>query len=129
MLCFPLLLAAYEVLSDEGQKQRYDAMRRGGSGSSGSGSGSFNFGQGTRARNFDFDFDELFKQFESDIWDDAFGGSKDAKRNHFHSHFSSHFESHSKHFQGGFDSGMGGDFFHVSYSVLTSTEVLPPTSN
>ena len=79
--------------------------------------------------NFDFDFDELFKQFESDIWDDAFGGSKDAKRNHFHSHFSSHFESHSKHFQGGFDSGMGGDFFHVSYSVLTSTEVLPPTSN
>jgi len=105
---FRKILEAYEVLSDESQKQRYDAMRRGGRGNSG---GSFNFGQGTRARNFDFDFDELFKQFESDIWDDHFGGSKEAKRQHFHSHFSSHFEAHSKHFQGGFDSGMG-DFFH-----------------
>jgi len=100
---FRKVLEAYEVLSDEDKKREYDAMRRGGGGSR-SGSNFNSFGRGTRARNFDFDFDELFKQFESDIWE-----QHEHQKEHFRSHFTSHFQQHSKH-AGGFDAA--GDMFH-----------------
>lgn len=115
---FRKLLEAYEVLSDETKKRDYDAMRRhrgrgGGTNNSGESFKWDSFGRGTRARNFDFDFSELFKQFESDIWDDHFGGNREAKEEHFESHFNSHFQAHhhSK-FHGSDSIDLGGDFFH-----------------
>jgi hypothetical protein len=46
-----------------------------------------------RSGNFHFNFDDLFKQFENDI----FGDMKGHFSNHFSSHFESHFNAHSQH--------------------------------
>ena len=105
------------MLSDETKKREYDAMRRRrGGNNSGESFKWDSFGRGTRARNFDFDFSELFKQFESDIWDDHFGGNREAKNQHFGSHFNAHFQAHhqAKFHDSDSSFDMGGDFFHVS---------------
>merc|ERR1712083_91109 len=72
------LAEAYEILSDEQKRRNYDGH--------GGHTGSFKFNEGTRANNFNFNFDDLFKQFEHDIFGDMKG--------HYASHFGSHFASH-----------------------------------
>jgi len=78
---FREIAEAYEILSDDDKRRQYDM-------SGGSGQNNFNFGENTHARNWDFNFDDLFKQFESDI----FGG--DHMKNHFSGHFARHFNNH-----------------------------------
>jgi len=72
------LAEAYEILSDENKRRNYDGQ--------GGHTGSFKFNEGTKANNFDFNFDDLFKQFEHDIFGDMKG--------HMHTHFGSHFAAH-----------------------------------
>merc|ERR1711997_117936 len=74
------LAEAYEILSDERKRQNYDGH--------GGHTGSFKFNEGTRANNFNFNFDDLFKQFEHDIFGDMKG--------HYASHFGSHFSAHAQ---------------------------------
>ncbi len=82
-----ILFAAYEVLSDSEKRRVYDRT------------GSAGANAGPRAGNFHFNFDDLFKQFESDIF-----GTNPEMKGHFANHFSSHFESHfSSHAQNGMD--------------------------
>jgi len=64
------------VLSDPDKRRNFDQT------------GSAGEGFGFRAHNFHFNFDDLFKQFESDIFD----GAPDMRQ-----HFSSHFGSHAHH--------------------------------
>ena len=105
---FREIAEAYEILSDENKRRQYDA--------NGAGSGSFRAGGNTRARDFHFNFDDLFKQFEDDI----FGGEH---ADHFASHFENHFARHAENVGGDFDFedifnaqgfdafGFGGDSF------------------
>ena len=65
-------------MSDENKRRNYDGQ--------GGHTGSFKFNEGTKANNFDFNFDDLFKQFEHDIFGDMKG--------HMHTHFGSHFAAH-----------------------------------
>ena len=65
-------------MSDENKRRNYDGH--------GGHTGSFKFNEGTKANNFDFNFDDLFKQFEHDIFGDMKG--------HMHTHFGSHFAAH-----------------------------------
>merc|ERR1712173_429669 len=74
---FRELAEAYEILSDEKKRQNYDHSGH---------TGSFKFNEGTRANNFNFNFDDLFKQFEHDIFGDMKG--------HMHTHFGNHFSAH-----------------------------------
>ena len=100
---FREIAEAYEVLSDDDKRRQYDM-------SGGSGKNNFNFGEHTHARNWDFNFDDLFKQFESDI----FGG--DNMKNHFSGHFARHFNNHvDTGADFGFDDlfGHAEDFGHV----------------
>ena len=125
-----VLFTAYEVLSDETKKRDYDAHmhrhrgRGGGTNNSGESFKWDSFGRGTRARNFDFDFSELFKEFESDIYD-HFRSKREAKDEHFESHFNSHFQAHhhSK-FHGSDSIDLGGDFFQVSLKFYVMLCVL-----
>ena len=78
---FRKIAEAYEVLSDEDKRRQYDM-------SGGSGQQNHKFGEHTRAHNFHFNFDDLFKQFEGDI----FGG--DHMKDHFSGHFGRHFTNH-----------------------------------
>ena len=78
ILTLSVSISAYEVLTDGEKRRAYDRT--------GSNAG---FNAGTRSSNFHFNFDDLFKQFESDI----FGNSPDM-RGHFANHFSNHFDSH-----------------------------------
>ena len=90
-------------MSDPQKRQEYDQGSRG-----------YRFKKGTRATNFDFNFDDLFKQFEDDI----FGDNMDK---HFKSHFGSHFGNHHQASGGAFSFddlfndddlfGFGGDGF------------------
>ena len=108
---FREIAEAYEVLSDDEKRRHYDM--NGGSGQT------FNYGENTHARNWDFNFDDLFKQFESDI----FGG--DHMKNHFSGHFSNHFKNHvdsGAHFA--FDDFFGGEkdfdnFFGTGFGDLS----------
>ena len=69
-------------MSDPQKRQSYDHV--------GARNQHFKFSQGTRASNFDFNFDDLFKQFEQDI----FGGSSDSMKGHYQAHFKNHFGHH-----------------------------------
>merc|ERR1712141_40831 len=60
---FRKIAEAYEILSDDDKRRQYDL-------SGGSGQQNHKFGEGTRAHDFSFNFDDLFREFESDI----FGG-------------------------------------------------------
>ena len=72
------------------------------------GGGNFHqFTRDTRANNFNFNFDDLFKQFESDI----FGDMEPNMRGHFSHHFASHFGAHGEATGQGFDFN---DLFNVS---------------
>jgi len=94
---FRELAEAYEILSDEKKRQNYDHSGH---------TGSFKFNEGTRANNFNFNFDDLFKQFEHDIFGDMKG--------HYASHFGSHFSAHAHATGGAFsfeDMFENDDFF------------------
>ncbi len=78
------------------------------------GPGGHNFG--TRANNFNFNFDDLFKQFESDI----FGDFEPTMRGHFSHHFANHFGAHGEATGQGFDFN---DLFQVSQKKLNLQEV------
>jgi hypothetical protein len=73
------------------------------------GSGGHTFTHGNRANNFDFNFDDLFKQFENDI----FGDMGDLK-GHYSHHFASHFGHHHQATGGGFDFD---DIFNVIIKI------------
>lgn len=88
---WPCFISAYEVLSDENQRRQYDIH-------GGAHHGHTTFSKGTRARDFHFNFDDLFKQFEDDI----FGDIPVDMRAHFAAHFDNHFASH-QHSAPGFD--------------------------
>lgn len=92
---------AYEILSDETKRRQYDARGRGGFGGGAS--------NGSRARNFDFNFDDLFKQFEDDIFGDM------GMNSHFKEHFGHHHHhahAHARANAGGKERQRGEDFFH-----------------
>ena len=102
--------AAYEVLSDEGKHRQYDM---GGS----HGHHGFNFH--SKARDFHFNFDDLFKQFEDDI----FGDMDINMRSHFAGHFDSHFAAHHHNTGGAFDfedlfAEQGPDVFGFGDSIF-----------
>lgn len=78
---FRKIAEAYEILSDDDKRRQYDL-------SGGSGQHNHKFWEGTRAHDFSFNFDDLFREFESDI----FGG--DHMKNHFSGHFGRHFSNH-----------------------------------
>ena len=78
---FRKIAEAYEVLSDDDKRRQYDM-------SGGSGQHNYKFGGSTRAHDFNFNFDDLFREFEDDI----FGG--DHMKNHFSGHFARHFNNH-----------------------------------
>ena len=86
---FRKIAEAYEVLSDEDKRRQYDM-------SGGSGQHNHKFGEHTRAHNFHFNFDDLFKQFEGDIFGDHM-------KDHFSGHFGRHFSNH-------MDAGASFDF-------------------
>merc|ERR1711944_384385 len=65
----------------------------------------FNGSEGTRANNFNFNFDDLFKQFENDIFGD-FGD--------FKGHYSSHFSAHHQATHGAFSFDDIDDFFNMN---------------
>lgn len=98
---FREIAQAYEVLSDPQRRKEYDHS-----------GGQHNFYGGTKAKDFNFDFNDLFKQFEDDIF-----GSDHLRSHfagHFDSHFSSHFAQHAESGGGFFDfedlfQGAGGD--------------------
>ena len=77
---FRKIAEAYEILSDEDKRRQYDM-------SGGSGQHNHKFGEHTRAHNFHFNFDDLFKQFEGDIFGDHM-------KDHFSGHFGRHFTNH-----------------------------------
>jgi len=101
---FRELAEAYEILSDSNKRQTYDHT-----GQQGGHNHNFNHGHGTKANNFNFNFDDLFKQFENDIFGDMKG--------HYAQHFGSHFAAH-QHASGGafsFDDLFeGDDFFNMN---------------
>merc|ERR1712223_2030548 len=97
---FRELAEAYEILSDSEKRQAYD---HGGHRSN------FNGSEGTRANNFNFNFDDLFKQFENNIFGD-FGDFK----GHYSSHFASHFSAHHQATHGAFSFDDIDDFFNMN---------------
>jgi DnaJ-class molecular chaperone len=114
---FREIAEAYEVLSDPEKRRVYDRT------------GSAGQNAGPRAGNFHFNFDDLFKQFESDI----FGNSPEMKghfSNHFSNHFESHFSAHAQNtgmdfdidsfFKGADPFGFGGDPIFGGGKVKTS---------
>ena len=94
-------------MSDPQKRQEYDH----------GGNRGFQFRKGTRASNFDFNFDDLFKQFEDDIFGDMNHG------HHFKHHFTSHFSNHADNAGGAFSFddlfkdddpfGFGGGFMDI----------------
>jgi len=105
---FRELVEAYEILTDEKKRQSYDGH--------GGNTGSFKFNEGTRANNHNFNFDDLFKQFENDI----FGDMKGHYATHFGNHFSAHAES--VHQAGGafsFDDMFENDEFFKDFGMNT----------
>ena len=104
-VCFLLHFLAYEILSDTEKRRVYDRT------------GSAGQNTGSRSGNFHFNFDDLFKQFESDI----FGADM---KGHFANHFSNHFESHfNSHAQHGMDIDIDS-FFKVSSKFRNLTDCL-----
>ena len=80
---FRKIAEAYEILSDDDKRRQYDM-------SGGSGQHNYKFGGSTRAHDFNFNFDDLFREFEDDI----FGG--DHMKRHFSGHFGAHFNNHAQ---------------------------------
>ncbi|KAM6895239.1 dnaJ homolog subfamily B member 9-like [Xenentodon cancila] len=118
---FREIAEAYETLSDDTKRQRYDQFGHGTStGEShrgGGGGGDYNFRQHFQS----FNFDDIFKDF------DHFGHRHQQQHHHFHSHhqahqkrhFDSHFQAHREAAsrqrrafeQGGFGGGLFDDMF------------------
>ena len=90
---FREIAEAYEVLSDDDKRKQYD---RAGSRE--------NIKFNTRAHNVRFNFDDLFKEFEDDIFGDM---------NHMKNHFNDHFERHADSMDAQFE-----DFFGHAESLF-----------
>ena len=68
-----MIFIAYEVLSDEDKRKKYDAYGHGAFGGGGDGGPSGGEGQA-----FHFNFDEFFKNFDMNFGGNDFGGGGDS---------------------------------------------------